>query len=120
MKLLHAAVLTVFIPATTAVADEAGKSKIQETQILIAEIGKALDLYYVDCNTYPVDLKYVTTPPPDCGNWGPDPYIKEIHNDPWGRPLKYLRRDPQSYELKSLGADGVEGGTGDNMDVVSH
>jgi general secretion pathway protein G len=117
MKILNAAVLAVFIPASLAVADEAGKSKIQETQILLAEIGRALDMYYTDCGAYPLDLKYLVIPPPNCKNWGPDSYIKEVSNDPWGKPLKYRLRDPQNYELRSLGADGVEGGEDENMDV---
>lgn len=119
MKLLSAAVLSIFIPASLAVADDAGRAKVEETKRLIADIGRALDMYYTDCGKYPLDLKYLVIPPPDCHNWGPDSYVKEISNDPWGKPLRYNRRDPQHYELRSLGADGQEGGSEDNSDIIA-
>ena len=41
-------------------------------------------------------------------------------NDSWNRPLKYKcpgDHNPDSYDLYSLGADGVEGGSGPNADI---
>ena len=39
--------------------------------------------------------------------------------DPWGRPLVYrVFRSGRSYEVASFGADGEEGGTGPNADLV--
>jgi general secretion pathway protein G len=37
--------------------------------------------------------------------------------DPWGHPFEY-RTTASGFELRSLGADGVEGGTGQNEDLV--
>ena len=49
------------------------------------------------------------------------PYMsKELPPDPWGRA--YVYRCPGEhgdYDLYSLGADGQEGGDGENADVVS-
>ena len=51
-----------------------------------------------------------------------DPLIeaRAIPSDPWGRPYQYNspgRQEP--YEILSYGADGREGGTGADADIVS-
>jgi general secretion pathway protein G len=45
----------------------------------------------------------------------------EIPLDPWGHPYVYLSPGQHSpdYDLKSFGADGLEGGEGDNADLES-
>jgi general secretion pathway protein G len=43
-----------------------------------------------------------------------------VPNDPWGNPYVYKQpgeRDP--YEIRSLGSDGQEGGTGTAGDITS-
>jgi general secretion pathway protein G len=49
------------------------------------------------------------------------PYLeKEVPLDPWGRPYIYkCPGEHGDYDLVSLGADGQEGGEGENADVVS-
>ncbi|MBK8180146.1 MAG: type II secretion system protein GspG [Planctomycetes bacterium] len=37
--------------------------------------------------------------------------------DPWGRPFEYSVSPEGEYTLRSLGADGKQGGTGDNADI---
>jgi general secretion pathway protein G len=40
--------------------------------------------------------------------------------DPWGFDYHYQRpgeRNPNSYDLSSLGADGQSGGGGENQDI---
>jgi general secretion pathway protein G len=39
--------------------------------------------------------------------------------DPWGHPYVYLRHSVSSFEVLSLGADGLPGGTGENVDISS-
>ncbi len=43
--------------------------------------------------------------------------------DPWGREYIYLypgQAHPDSYDVKSYGADGQPGGDGENADIVNH
>ena len=41
-------------------------------------------------------------------------------NDPWGHPYEYVFPGlHQRFDLICYGADGVEGGTGANSDIVS-
>ncbi len=50
------------------------------------------------------------------------PYVKkeEMLKDPWGRTYVYEHPGKHGdYDLYSLGADGAEGGTGENADITS-
>ena len=46
-------------------------------------------------------------------------YISSIPTDPWGREYiyEYPPQKSKNYDLYSLGADGIEGGTGENSDI---
>lgn len=44
---------------------------------------------------------------------------KEIPSDPWGNPYHYRLENGTEYVIVSYGADGVEGGTGENADISS-
>ena len=103
----------------TKVSGQLRKAKMNQAKILIAEYGKALDLFYTDCNHYPSTeegLNALVQAPSSCSNWGPEPYRKSVIKDPWGRDLVYESQG-NSYLLKSLGADGKEGGTGESQDI---
>jgi general secretion pathway protein G len=96
-------------------------AKIRQAKIQISEYGKALDMYYTDCNSYPSNeegLNALMQAPASCTSWGPDPYLKKLNNDPWNHPFIY-ENTGNGYLLKSLGADGREGGTGENADISS-
>jgi general secretion pathway protein G len=44
--------------------------------------------------------------------------IKKLPNDPWGRPYRYaIPGQHGAVDVYSLGADGAEGGEGDNADI---
>jgi general secretion pathway protein G len=97
------------------------KAKIRQAQIQIAEYGKALDMYFTDCNSYPTTeegLNALVTAPASCSNWGPDPYIKKVNKDPWSGDFIYESQG-NNYVLKSLGSDHREGGTGDAKDITN-
>ena len=89
----------------------------------IENFGTALDNFMMDMQRYPSTqegLKALRTKPDGAEKWN-GPYLKkEIPNDPWGNP--YIYRAPGrsgGYEIVSFGADGREGGEGDNADVTS-
>jgi general secretion pathway protein G len=83
----------------------------------------ALDSYFVDLGRYPSSqdgLKALRAKPESADNWN-GPYLKkEIPTDPWGNA--YVYRAPGrsgGYEIVSYGADGREGGEGENADIES-
>jgi general secretion pathway protein G len=44
-------------------------------------------------------------------------FVDAMPLDPWGHPYGYVRSE-DAVELRSLGADGEPGGTGDDEDLV--
>lgn len=96
-------------------------SRIRSAKIQIAEYGKALDMYFTDCNQYPSTeegLQALVAAPSSCSSWGPDPYLKKVNKDPWGGDFAY-ESPGNTYVLKSYGSDRREGGTGDAADISS-
>jgi len=84
-----------------------------------ANLSTSLDLYELDNGRYPATdqgLKALITKPsstPVPKNWS-GPYLKKKKApvDPWGTPYVYVApgtHNPESYDLYSLGPDGVEG-----------
>lgn len=94
-------------------------ARVKEAKIQIAEIGKALDMFYTDCGFYPeAGLTDLVNQPSNCTNWGPDPYLKKEPKDPWGNEFEYEYQDG-SYVLISLGEDRKPGGEGTAKDISS-
>ncbi|MCB0391844.1 MAG: type II secretion system major pseudopilin GspG [Bdellovibrionales bacterium] len=94
-------------------------ARVKEARIQIAEIGKALDMFYTDCGFYPeAGLSDLVNAPSNCPNWGPDPYLKKIPKDPWGNEFEY-EYDNGSYILVSYGEDRKPGGDGTSKDISS-
>lgn len=105
----------------TSVQGQFRKAKIRQAKIQISEYGKALDMYYTDCNQYPTTeegLQALMVAPSTCSNWGPDPYLKKLNKDPWNGDFVY-ESSGNAYTLKSLGSDHREGGTGDGADITN-
>jgi general secretion pathway protein G len=46
-------------------------------------------------------------------------YVKRLPNDPWGNPYRYSApgRDGRNFDVYSYGADGREGGEGEDADI---
>ena len=59
--------------------------------------------------------------PSDVNNWK-GPYIERITDDPWTNPYIYEypgASGDTSFLIMSYGADGVEGGDGNNKDLTN-
>lgn len=101
-----------------------GGAKSDAAGIQIERLSSALDLYRLDTGRYPVEsngLLALVEQPDDSRNWS-GPYLKkrEMLLDPWGRMLSYRQPGEHGdFDLYSYGADGLEGGEGEDRDVVS-
>ena len=93
----------------------------------IATLSQALEMYRLDNLTYPTSadgLKALSEPPgslPASSRYRKGGYIKNLPDDPWGRPYQYDnpgRRGP-GFDLYSLGADGAPGGEDENADIYA-
>ena len=85
--------------------------------------GTALDAFRLDTGRYPTSeegLKALREAPSGVNGWQ-GPYLpKELPNDPWDRSYIYkCPGDHGEYDIISYGADGTEGGEGENQDIVS-
>jgi general secretion pathway protein G len=110
---------TIVVQSLRGATDKAKRVKAQAD---IAEIKTGLDRYYLDSGSYPTTdqgLQALVTPPESGkipANYESGGYLQSIPKDPWGNPYVY-QSDGSGYELKSYGADGVEGGDGKNADI---
>ena len=98
-----------------------GSAKTDAAKIQIENLSSGLDLYKLEVGSYPNSLSALVEKPAGVGKWN-GPYLKKrvIPKDPWGKDYvyKYPAKDGM-YELMSYGADGVQGGEGENSDIVS-
>lgn len=101
-----------------------GRSKSQVTKAQIESFEKGLDQYRIDVGRYPTTeqgLVALFAAPASEANWH-GPYLKKgIPSDPWSKA--YVYRSPGSegrdYDIISYGANGTEGGTDEDADIVS-
>jgi len=89
----------------------------------ISDLGGKLELFKLDAGRYPntsEGLKALVTNPGSTTNWN-GPYANEAQiKDPWGNPYTYTSPGQKGpYEIKSLGADGKEGGEGPDKDITN-
>ena len=81
---------------------ESAKASLSKTKL--EAIKGPLYLHQLQNNSLPQDIRSLT---------GVDA------EDAWGKPIQYRILDGgRSYELKSLGADGREGGAGPDADII--
>ena len=93
----------------------------------IATLGQAMEMFRLDNLTYPgagEGLTSLRTPPANLSlpqNYRAGGYIKDLPNDPWGRPYQYVTpgRTGQAFDIFSLGADGKPGGEGNDADIYA-
>ncbi|BFM49543.1 type II secretion system major pseudopilin GspG [Marinomonas sp. THO17] len=99
-------------------------AKITVTKVQMRHIVTALDVYKLDNNSYPSTaqgLEALISKPsgyPEAKNWKEGGYLPKFPLDAWGKAFLYVSPGATSdYDLMSLGADGVEGGSGDDADL---
>lgn len=98
------------------------QAKATAAKVDIQAISTALEIYRLDNSHYPSTqqgLEALTRRPsgvPVPRGWNPQGYLKSLPVDPWGTPYQYLnpgvKAGDGSYDLYSLGSDGVPGGEG--------
>jgi len=98
------------------------KAKTETAKVQVEALSGAVDSFHLDIGRFPSSaegLKALLAAPSDAAKWD-GPYIKKSESlvDPWGHA--YLYRIPGQhgeYDLYSFGADGKEGGEGDDQDI---
>ena len=100
------------------------KAQVARAKADIRGIETALTMFKLDNYKYPntdLGLTALSQRPndPSIRNWPEEGYLKTVPKDPWQNPYQYVFPGTrgQAYDLYSFGADGQEGGEGDNADL---
>jgi general secretion pathway protein G len=99
--------------------EQMGKAKSKDALIRMQQLVGQIELYRLEVGKYPDSLQALVKQPPGVDKWS-GPYAKEADlKDAWGNDYRYTVPGlSRAYDLASLGADGREGGEGDNRDIV--
>ena len=101
------------------------RANLEKVRADISQVGKALELYRFNEMSYPTTeqgIEALVKPHADLKRsylYPQNGYINYVPLDPWGQEYLYLYpgQKTQTYDIYSLGADGLEGGVGDNADI---
>lgn len=107
-------------------AGKAEKAKRARAKADVTILMTVLEAFYSDVDRYPTTsegLDALRHRPDGLGEDWDGPYLmREVSLDPWKNPYVYVcpgAHNPESYDLKSCGADGQDGGEGKNKDIES-
>lgn len=101
-----------------------GASKTKAAKVQIEDLSAALDMYKLDVGRYPTTeqgLSALVENPSDTKRWN-GPYLRKtkVPEDPWMEAYHYAAPGEHgSFDLYSYGADGKEGGEGEDQDIAS-
>ena len=101
------------------------RANFEKIRADMANTQKALEIYRFNKLTYPSTsqgLDALVKPHSELKNpflYPEGGYISSIPKDPWGREYIYEHPSRRSlkYDLYTLGADGIEGGSGEDSDI---
>ena len=104
---------------TVNVIDRLKEAKVAKAKADIAELKTALQFYKLDNGHYPSSsegLQVLTQKTEK----QPNGYIASLPKDPWGNEYEYTCPGLHGpFDIVSYGADGAQGGEGDNADIES-
>jgi len=101
-----------------------GEAKTKSARVQIEDLSATLDMYKLDQGTYPTSeegLRALIEAPDTAKRWN-GPYLQKskIPLDPWQQEFHYVSPGEHGkFDLFSLGADGKEGGDGEDQDILS-
>ena len=104
-----------------------GKAKADIARAKMTIIEDSVVRFHLDCERLPDEseggLEALLVAPPDLEDKWKGPYLKRSQlTDPWGNPYEYFSEgqyNPGGFDLVSYGADGQEGGEGENADIIN-
>ncbi|ACE84631.1 type II secretion system major pseudopilin GspG [Cellvibrio japonicus] len=106
------------------VMESLDKANVQKARADFKALQTALKLYRIDNFNYPTTeqgLESLVTKPtiaPLPRNYKANGYLETLPKDPWGNDYQYMSPGQgHEYDIYSLGADGVNGGDGQNADL---
>lgn len=103
-----------------------GAQKHKMARAKMANIESAILTFQLDCGRLPdesVGLEELVTRPADLEDKWKGPYLKKSElYDPWENPYIYVEEgeiNMGGFDLISYGADGIDGGEGEDEDIYN-
>ena len=103
-----------------------GTAKKNIAKAKIGLVESALVSFQVDCGRFPYEsegLEVLIEPTSEIEEKWNGPYLKKSEIlDPWDNPYVYIEEgqiNPGSYDIICFGADGLEGGEGEDEDIYN-
>ncbi len=129
MTLIELLVVLVILGLIASIAgpqvmNYASSSKSKAAALQIKDLSNALDIYKLDNGRYPTTqegLDALIKAPAGASNWRKG-YLtgSSVPKDPWHNEYKYASPgDGRDFDIVSYGADGKQGGEGENKDITS-
>jgi general secretion pathway protein G len=110
----------------TKVASKIDQAKVTTTKANLKALHTAVNQFKMDTSRFPTEeegLNALVDPPADVENYEPGGYLEttEVPKDAWGREFIYelYPESGKPFVIKSLGADGQDGGEGYDADLLS-
>jgi general secretion pathway protein G len=91
------------------------KAKIESTKQNMRAMAQAIQSYYLKKNRIPQSLSELCGPE---GDEDRELQMEEPPKDAWGNDFVYTPKDKRNFDLMSYGADGQEGGQGEDKDIL--
>jgi len=96
------------------------RAKIEQAKTQLTQLGQGVQTFRIERGRYPTNeegLRILAEPT----TLHPDGILSPLPKDPWGRDYGYLCPGRnRSFEIFTLGADGVPGGTGEDTDLYHY
>jgi general secretion pathway protein G len=99
-----------------------GSAKSETAKVQMESLASALDLFRLETGRYPTTqegLSALIKNPNNISGWN-GPYLDQPNaiEDPWDRPYLYAAPgETKAFDLSTLGADGQQGGEGEDADI---
>jgi general secretion pathway protein G len=101
-------------------------ARVKITKASLRQLHTAINEFHMDTGRWPTEQEGLTVlvqQPTDVTGWRTGGYIEtvEVPKDGWGRDFIFelLPESGRPFAIKSLGADGQEGGEAYNADLLS-
>ena len=128
MMVVLAIIGTLAMVVAPSVLRNVSDANVNAARTQIEAFSVALDAYRLDTGMYPnTEQGLAALRARPVGDASPagwrGPYLrKNVPSDPWGRPYLFASpgvNNPESYDLYTLGRDGLPGGEAEDADITS-
>jgi general secretion pathway protein G len=101
--------------------EQMNRANAAQAKVRMQTLVGQIEIYKLEMGRYPENLQALVKSPSGAeGKWN-GPYVKEADlKDAWGNDYRYsVPGQGKPFDLVSLGADGKDGGEGENRDIAN-